>query len=147
MAFWYEWRSVVAGLGRRMPTTVRNEPIDKESTMPGNKRLVYRLGLATLILLIALSAVFGCGGPRKTIIGKWEEIEGQIRFEFYKDGTVTQVGYIGYTPVTLTGSYKFIDDTHIRLDFEGILGGSSVHEIHISGDRLTLDHREFTRVK
>jgi len=114
-----------------------------------SKRCVNRLGLlvSVILILVVLLTVSACGGSRREIIGKWQEVDGRMTFEFFKEGTVVHVGYLGSNPLTLTGSYKFIDDTHIRMDFEGIFGGANVYEFHISGDRMTLDYIEYTRIK
>jgi hypothetical protein len=104
-------------------------------------RLLSLIILAIILLIISTS----CSKPDRAIVGKWEQIgqESDLFFEFFKDGTVTCTGYsylLGR--VTLTGDYKIIDDSHIRVNLEqflgGLLGGSVVYKFHISGNQLTL---------
>ncbi|MBC8262559.1 MAG: hypothetical protein H8E47_00345 [Anaerolineales bacterium] len=115
-----------------------------------NNRIVRRFWLLLFVPLIVVLTVSACGGPQRAIVGKWQQAGGGETIEFYKDGTVTATS-IG---ITVTGSYKFIDDSQIRLDLSGLWGlaGPQIFEVRISGNRLTLkdaygNTTEYTKVK
>jgi len=82
--------------------------------------------------------------PESHIIGKWEDttlLEGFSTLgtlEFFKDGTLLATHfYWGNT--SSTGEYKFVDDSHIKLDF-GVVLGSYVCTFSLSQDQLILTY-------
>ncbi len=109
-----------------------------------NRRKVW------IVILVVLLAASACGGPRRSIIGKWDQVGGGETLEFYTDGTVVATG-VG---MTISGTYTFIDDEHIRIDLSGLWGiaGPQVFRVSISGNRMVLEDSygstfEYTRVK
>lgn len=99
-----------------------------------SNRVLDRCRLVILFLCVAVVALSACKAEN-ALVGKWQDEEGYI-MEFFKDGTVTFSG--GY--FTVTGNYKFTDDTHIRLDLQGLWGlfGPQVVEVRIAGNTLTM---------
>jgi len=116
-----------------------------------------RMFLSCAIILILAGLLFGCGrtgqessspsrsGPQNHIIGKWEDTEPLLggssplgTLEFFKDGTLLATHfYAGFT--SSTGEYKFVDDSHIKLDF-GVVLGSYVCRFSLSQDKLILTY-------
>lgn len=105
--------------------------------------------LALLIAVLAMSAACGGSRPQSAIVGKWQQVGGGETIEFYKDGTVTATSM----GLPVTGNYKFVDGSHIRIELGGIwaIGGPQIFEVSIVGNRLTLKTSylttEYTRVK
>lgn len=85
-----------------------------------------------LFLMVACS-----NNLESDIVGRWQEVDDSEVIEFYKDGTVTIEGANG----NFTGDYRFVDDTHIRLDVPTLFGTTAlVAEVNMSGDNLTLSY-------
>jgi hypothetical protein len=94
------------------PRKIKLEPEGKTKSQPQNKEI------------------------GQVIVGRWKEANGTEVMEFLKDGTVivTDKG------MTMTGSYKFIDDKRIKIELKGIgiLAGPGIAEISTLGDELVL---------
>lgn len=75
--------------------------------------------------------------PEDLIIGKWQKIDGTGTIEFFKDGTVSITGTTGLGKKSGAGTFKFVDDSHLRLEGLGI-----VVKISLSQDELTLTDPE-----
>jgi hypothetical protein len=97
--------------------------------------------LQIIVLSVLLCALVGCGNS--TIVGKWHMSggSGETVWEFSKNGSVL----IG----NVRGKYTFGHENRIKIETPF---ASSVYQLEISGDRMTL--RElggpklvFTRVK
>jgi hypothetical protein len=99
-----------------------------------------RLTIAGMILL---TAVTGCGGPRRDITGQWRAAgdANAIVWDFSENGAV-KMG-------SMRGRYSFGDRDRIKIETPS---GTAVYQIELSGDRMTLtDPRgsrlEFTKAK
>jgi hypothetical protein len=93
------------------------------------------------IVLIFMLLTTACSA-KSSIVGKWEDTVGAgVTFEFFKDGTMTATT----SGMALTGDYEFIDKDTIRVDMTGLLGlaGSTVFDVSLSGDSLTLSTSGF----
>jgi hypothetical protein len=82
-----------------------------------------------LVFLVFL--ICACSKERQ-IVGKWQEVNGSEEFSFFADGTVTERKPDEQSGV---GSYRFIDNTHLRMD---IFKTSLVWKCEVSHDELTL---------
>ena len=117
---------------------------------------IYSLA-SVLIVALMLSA---CSDPKTDIIGSWQQINSDNTITFRKDGQLT----INASGVNIGGSYEFVDETHIKFEYQGIVKGimdlaeaisgpgASVFEIRLSGNSLTLidiagKKKEYRRVK
>lgn len=82
--------------------------------------------MAGIILLTALS---GCGGPRREITGKWRSAgdTNTMLWEFSENGGVK----LGSTQ----GKYSFGDRDRIKIETPS---GISIYQIELSGDHMTL---------
>ncbi len=100
-----------------------------------------------VFVIIASSIMIGCrkvdgekskeNGKGKVIVGKWEEVDGTQTIKFFKEGTVVVIDK-GDPP--LTGDYRFIGDSRIRMDLKGLgeLLGPVIAKISISMDEIVL---------
>lgn len=75
--------------------------------------------------------------PENLIIGKWQKIGSTSTIEFFKDGTGSITGTTGLGKKSGAGTFKFVDDSHLRLEGLGI-----VVKISVSQDELTLTDPE-----
>ena len=95
-----------------------------------------------------------CGvRPQDAIIGRWDSVEGPTTnivigemgigsLEFFKEGTVSVVmtGRVLGNPVSVpaTGNYRFVDDEHLRAEFNGDNLSPRLYRVTVSRDELTL---------
>lgn len=100
----------------------------------GQKLYKIVVGLLILGLVAGLS---GCGGS--ALLGKWKAANAQNgdTIEFFQDGTVLSTSMIG---LQISGTYKIVDNTHLRIEMGGLFGlaGAQVYEYSIAGDQLTM---------
>ena len=84
--------------------------------------------MRTIMLLpvvLIMAVVIGCGPtPREGIVGIWEA--GNQVVEIKEDGTIIFADRMKEQPST--GSYRFIDDNHVRVTF----ADSSTEEFKVS---------------
>jgi len=66
-------------------------------------------------LVIALLATACMSSPEDGIVGTWHEVDGAEVLQFLDNGEFIQQESGG----SIGGSYRFIDDRHIRVDFGG----------------------------
>lgn len=88
-----------------------------------------------LVVFISLVLFLTACTPKNPLLGNWESENGDL-FKFYKDGTlVVESDYINFS-----GTYEIIDDSSVKITFEGLLSlaGSSVADYKVSGKTLTL---------
>ncbi len=100
----------------------------------GRVDLTKLLGfLAAAFILLPL--VFCSTNVEDAILGKWSEIGGTEKMEFFEDGTITVADGRMY----MGGHYTLVDQDRIRVDFDGLgeLVGPLVVRVSISGDELT----------
>jgi len=89
----------------------------------------YILSCTILLVIIVLST--GCvGGVQGKLIGKWIERDGDLTYEFFRDGTF--IGEKG--SISLAGEYKIVGDDHLILQAGGT---SSSIQFAINDDVLT----------
>jgi hypothetical protein len=90
-----------------------------------------RYACVAFYVILALAA---CAKPEKLIIGKWQMLEGLDSIEFLQDGTFTINGLTGLGGKAGNGTFKFMDDAHLKLE------GDFAMEISIafSGEELTI---------
>jgi len=88
-----------------------------------------------LIVVLILFMLVSCS-LETSIVGKWNEIDGNETMEFFKDGTVSvNSGY-----VNTSGSYSLVDNDRIKLTFNGLfaLAGPVVADISVHGDEMAI---------
>ena len=90
--------------------------------------LRYILAFTIVLGVIILST--GCSVQEK-IIGKWIQRDGDLTYEFFRDGTF--IGESGGT--SLAGEYKIVGDNHLILQIGGM---TSDNQFTIEGDVLTV---------
>jgi hypothetical protein len=114
---------------------------DKCWQKPG--RLLVFSRFVTIISIILLAALSGCGGPRRDILGKWRaDGEGSTMVWEFAEGGSVQIG-------SIRGRYSFGDRDRIKIETPG---ATSVYQLDLRGDRLTLQDPSgsklrFTRAK
>lgn len=88
--------------------------------------------LVAMVVILVISAV-SCS-PRSALLGKWQTEDGSS-MEFLRDGTVMVKAL-----VTVAGTYTFIDNTRIKIEYQGLLGlaGPQVYEFKVQDGKLTL---------
>ncbi len=94
-------------------------------------RVLSLVGVAALALLVS-----SCGNkPKDLIVGKWESTEEPKEVvEYGKDGTAkTTVG-----PLTMTATYKFIDDNTMELEVDNPLAGGGVVGVDVGPKKLKI---------
>jgi hypothetical protein len=98
-----------------------------------------RLSKAICMLVVVGLLITSCSSAKQRLIGKWRSDKTGEVIEFFKEGTVS------VTPppplnITITGSYRLLDDDTIRIDLPGLfaLFGGSVYDFRVTGDVLTL---------
>ena len=114
---------------------------------------IVRLFIISIVLCSIVLFSLSCAGnptvtkPKNPLIGKWEAFSVQyywlnkwnigsasgVTLEFFDDGIFIERSYKGPE----SGSYKIIDENHVRLIFSGS-NYSCVSEFSISGDELTI---------
>jgi len=67
-------------------------------------------------LLLTVAAVGCAARPEKAVIGAWLQEGGAKAVEFFPEGTIS----FSDRGLALTGNYKFLDATRVRLDFAGV---------------------------
>lgn len=136
---------LVGGSGMRTPVKGRGRRTTHQYS--GGESMLRRHVFARYSALVALWAAgvlavvsggawTACTSPQRAIVGRWQVVNSAEVWEFHQDGTLVVRGGV----VGSSGSYRFIDATHLRVDFGGLLGlaGPQVFEVRISGNRLTL---------
>ncbi|MHB1354991.1 MAG: hypothetical protein ACYCZF_03330 [Anaerolineae bacterium] len=93
----------------------------------------YSSWLLVAMVFILVTSVVSCS-PRTALLGKWQAEDGSS-IEFLRDGTV-----MVKTLVTVAGKYSFIDDTRIKIEFEGLLGlaGPQIYTVRIDDGQLSM---------
>lgn len=106
--------------------------------------IVSGIGLIFFILLAGCrkkgnnsETINSAGNGSKSIVGKWEQVDGEQVIEFFPEGTVL-VTEQGDPPIA--GDYRFIDKHRIRMDLKGLgeLLGPVIAEISLAKDVITL---------
>ena len=97
------------------------------------KRSRYSSWLLVAMVVILATSVVSCS-PRTALLGKWQAEDGSS-MEFLRDGTVMVKAL-----VTVAGTYTFIDNTRIKIEYQGLLGlaGPQIYEFKVQGGQLTL---------
>ncbi len=92
----------------------------------------------TLLALVYASLLAACSIQR-SILGKWVETDGreQETDEYLKDGTFI---VNSSTQGQMTGKYSFADETHMKLQFDGLMSvaGTFVLTVKLSGGELSI---------
>ncbi len=91
--------------------------------------------LLSVVLMVQISCI--STGLEKEIIGKWVEIDGNEKFEFFKDGTIT----VTESSLNMNGKYSFLEQNNrikVELDGVGMLAGPLIANIEISNEQLTI---------
>lgn len=103
----------------------------------------HKSRLRIIALAALLSAMAGCGGPSRDIVGKWRTSgdANAMVWEFSKNGSV-QAGKD-------RGRYSFGDNNRVKIELPF---AKSVYQMEIAGDHMTLRSTnglrlEFTRIK
>lgn len=70
------------------------------------------------------------------IIGKWQQVDGLLSFEFFPDGTLLEVRPLN----TGKGTYRILGDGRMHLSIEGALWGTSELDVkyEIDGDSFSI---------
>jgi hypothetical protein len=93
--------------------------------------------IKSLLVFITASALFISCSTKSSIVGKWEETDGEVQtLEFFKDGTVSAIE----RRMTLAGKYSFVDDDRIKVELGGIgsLAGPMILRVSLSNGELRL---------
>ncbi|MDI6632362.1 MAG: hypothetical protein AB1507_05000 [Bacillota bacterium] len=93
--------------------------------------------LGWFVITFILALLVSCSSNlEKAIIGKWSEIDGTEKIEFFDDGTLT----VADEEMNMGGSYKFVEKDRIRVELGGLgaLAGPFVAKVSVSGNELTL---------
>ncbi len=100
------------------------------------KRMAVAIA-AMSVLIVALA----CSNQGK-LEGEWHRVNGNETLSFFgsgKSGTVVRVAAGLFGPTQEEGTFSWLDDTSIRLEFPGLLGPEvAISNVAFSGDRLTL---------
>lgn len=104
--------------------------------------------LAVVIFLLLLPS---CGGVENRIIGKWENLEEGVTFEFFEGGTVV----MSQDGEGVSGTYTVVQDNQIQLEFSGLFGSQTMllTDVTVSGETLSFgidgseETGEFSKVK
>jgi hypothetical protein len=102
--------------------------------------------LTTIFVLISSLYLISCSTTQSAVIGKWQKIDSTETIEFRKDGTVQMIADKGIQ--TIDGTYTFVEDNRVHMDFGRIEGryGNSVDAtkidatVSVSGNELTLTY-------
>ena len=97
-----------------------------------------RIVILFLIISLLLSA---CSALENEIVDAWRDEDG-VFVEFFKNGTLLITDEQG---TNITGTYQFIDNDTIEINFSGVLAdetGSQIMDVVIEGDTLTLSQGE-----
>lgn len=73
-------------------------------------------GWMALLLGVILAA---CSPPHESIIGTWQDTAVDRTLTFHHDGRLNIIA----EGTRIGGNYRFIDDAHLELEFQGLLGG------------------------
>ena len=80
-----------------------------------------------VIVFLLMVLVSGCGGnDQKSIVGLWEEENGEFSWEFFDDGTCVLNG--------ITAEYSIVEDGKLKVT---VMADSTVFGYSIKGDTLT----------
>lgn len=98
-----------------------------------------RIRNALFVLLCAvLMAQVSCTSSRleKEIIGKWTEISGNEKMEFFKDGTIM----VTESSLNMSGKYSFPEKNRIKVELGGfgMIAGPLIATIEITNEQLTI---------
>ena len=90
--------------------------------------------LACAVLMVLSSCT--PSGLEKGIIGKWVEIDGSEKMEFFKDGTII----VTESTLNMSGKYSFLEKDRIKVELGGLgmLAGPQIATIEIANEQLTI---------
>lgn len=95
--------------------------------------------LYIVILMAVILGLTGCSG-RSKLLGKWESTaENRETLEFLRDGSlVVSSPSVG---LGITGSYKVIDNSHIKVQMAGLFDfiGDQVLSYKVDKENLTIE--------
>ena len=90
----------------------RHVPMSQSSVL----RAIEFLIVLTLVLIVP-----GCGeSPSESLVGKWREVDGDERVEFFADGSAR---IQGTSIANLQGTWKILEDGRLQMDFSDIVPG------------------------
>ena len=73
------------------------------------------------------------------ILGKWGEVNSTDRVEFIRDGTVVSVSQGLFGPNEQHGTYEFLDDDSVRIQFTGLFAPEvSIYTASFQSNRMRL---------
>jgi hypothetical protein len=78
---------------------------------------LYRIAAAILMLVAAASCTTP---PKQRILGRWEAKGDDKTMEFKADQSVSMGGKTLGLKLERTGTYAFVDDTHIKVKLSGL---------------------------
>ncbi len=81
-----------------------------------------------------------CVELEKNVIGKWLNLKETESIEFLNDGTIVILDKRGVNP-KLRGSYKFVDEGRLRVDFKGGLYAGLMPPMHF---KISISENEIT---
>jgi hypothetical protein len=90
--------------------------------------------IARVILLAMAMLLVSCGKPISEIPGRWQQIGGETIMEFRNDGSLL----VNAGGVPVTGHYAILDEQHVKIEYEGFVGGLLSFSQAISGQDATL---------
>jgi hypothetical protein len=88
----------------------------------------------------------GCTqSPQSAIVGTWQEVDGTEVLQFHHSGDLLQEDSGG----AMGASYRFVDDTQIRVDFGGpaVYAPPRTYTVSIEDDVLVLTGEEGRTVR
>lgn len=89
------------------------------------------------ILFTLVLVGHGCGeSPSESLIGKWKEVDGEERVEFFADGSAR---IQGTSIASLEGAWKILEDGRLQMDFSDIAPGVIIlSRIELTEEGLTI---------
>lgn len=104
----------------------------------------------TVLFFVVVSLLSSCSGGGSKIVGKWTladqsqlcwPIRGATKIEFFNDQTVVyyEVRSDGQERASgIRADYSLVEDNRVKINVQGLLGGTDLLKYELSGDTLRL---------
>lgn len=107
-----------------------------------------------LISAVLFFATLASAEPlQKAVLGKWMNVDRTETLELFQDGTIALVS-LTKKGLVMTGTYKFIDESRMKVEFGGFgaLAGAQVETISVKNGELSITHldgksQRYTKIK
>lgn len=100
--------------------------------------------MVVIILFIGITVTLSSCGEQNSIVGSWANSEGNIVYEFFKDGSCkARVDYISYYEVSESGTLTFYDEYHYpRSTYNFMVKGN---KLYMSQDEINENSNYYIR--